>query len=534
MKPSDTPARSRDRLPVGVQRLTSHAGLAIAILACVLGLELFGDFVTDDASISLRYARNLADGHGLRWNIGEDPVEGYSNFLHVLLGALALKLGLPALAVLRLLNQAAILGVVAVVFDLAHRRLGSRRWATAAAVLVALHPPLFYWGSSGLETGLYTLLVCSCLYVVGDGTRPRTIWTALPFLLAALARPEGAVAFVAVMGIGLASDAVRRRPDFLRRHWRWAVLFLVLYGAYVGWRISYFGHLLPNSVYYKADAAENLILVREFASQNLLLLLALPLAPWRRLGSTGLVMLALVVAHLVGYHDVRPSVSGYHRYFLPILPFLAIIAASSLHRLSAVRGGSRVAGLLAVAGFATLLAFDLGNSESGTRTVRAKLERMNTRMQSRIQVARIIARVLPADATVAIGDVGAVGYILPNPILDAFGLNSEAFVHEHKRSRRRYVKSLRAREPDAIVVVSRKRGRWKRRYKTGDYLRAGDDFPARYVKLATIASPAEAYHYWVFARRELVGDRPNVGAVDVDDDIAAAIDRGARQIRAGS
>src|SRR5690349_12822760 len=36
----------------------------------------------DDAMISMRYARHLAEGHGLVWNLGEQPpVEGYSNFL---------------------------------------------------------------------------------------------------------------------------------------------------------------------------------------------------------------------------------------------------------------------------------------------------------------------------------------------------------------------------------------------------------------------------------------------------------------------
>src|SRR3954447_8208454 len=37
----------------------------------------------DDSTISMQYARNLADGHGLVWNAGEH-VEGYSNLLWTL------------------------------------------------------------------------------------------------------------------------------------------------------------------------------------------------------------------------------------------------------------------------------------------------------------------------------------------------------------------------------------------------------------------------------------------------------------------
>ena len=44
--------------------------------------------------ISMRYARHLADGHGLVWNIGEAPIEGFTNLLWVLWMSVAHKLGL--------------------------------------------------------------------------------------------------------------------------------------------------------------------------------------------------------------------------------------------------------------------------------------------------------------------------------------------------------------------------------------------------------------------------------------------------------
>ena len=47
-------------------------------------------FVCDDAFISFRYARNWVEGHGLRYNLGDHtPVEGYSNFLWVVVSAVA-------------------------------------------------------------------------------------------------------------------------------------------------------------------------------------------------------------------------------------------------------------------------------------------------------------------------------------------------------------------------------------------------------------------------------------------------------------
>ena len=48
----------------------------------------------DDAMISMRYARNLANGHGLVWNPGEEAVQGYTNLglTLVMAGAHALPL----------------------------------------------------------------------------------------------------------------------------------------------------------------------------------------------------------------------------------------------------------------------------------------------------------------------------------------------------------------------------------------------------------------------------------------------------------
>jgi hypothetical protein len=38
----------------------------------------------DDAMISMRYARNFAEGYGLIWNPGQAPIEGYTNWLWTL------------------------------------------------------------------------------------------------------------------------------------------------------------------------------------------------------------------------------------------------------------------------------------------------------------------------------------------------------------------------------------------------------------------------------------------------------------------
>src|SRR5207253_1595485 len=73
-------SRLKQRFRMGIYVL--FAGLfALGVLsnsAVVKGVRYF--WLDDDQMISMRYARNLAHGHGLTWNPGE-YVEGYTNFL---------------------------------------------------------------------------------------------------------------------------------------------------------------------------------------------------------------------------------------------------------------------------------------------------------------------------------------------------------------------------------------------------------------------------------------------------------------------
>ena len=49
----------------------------------------------DDAMISMQYARNLAYGHGLVWNVGGEPVQGFTNLGITLFMAFLHGLAIP-------------------------------------------------------------------------------------------------------------------------------------------------------------------------------------------------------------------------------------------------------------------------------------------------------------------------------------------------------------------------------------------------------------------------------------------------------
>jgi hypothetical protein len=87
----------------GISRGLSYAA-GLALLALMLPVALNGKsdtldgvrywWLADDAMISMRYGRNLAEGLGLVWNAGE-RVEGYTNLLWTLFMALVHLTPLP-------------------------------------------------------------------------------------------------------------------------------------------------------------------------------------------------------------------------------------------------------------------------------------------------------------------------------------------------------------------------------------------------------------------------------------------------------
>src|SRR5688572_24026918 len=92
--------------------------LAAAAVAVILALTtLFWGVTLDDAYITFRYARHLAEGHGFgAWNHTGEHVEGYSSPLWMLLLGGAARLGIDLRIASKVFGTAAALTVMAVLF----------------------------------------------------------------------------------------------------------------------------------------------------------------------------------------------------------------------------------------------------------------------------------------------------------------------------------------------------------------------------------------------------------------------------------
>ena len=502
-----------------------------ALLAGALLLRSVGAFVTDDAAITLRYAINLAQGQGLRWNPQvAHPVEGYTNLLHVLFGAAFWKLGIPALQTLRVLNQAGAFAACVATYALASRALASRLWAGAAALLVGVHAPFWYWASSGLETGIYVAAIYAALFAFLYA-RPGSWWPVLPFAIASLARFEGPVVFLAC-GLAALLAALRARSSSpLTSHARWMLLFALGYGAYFAFRLHYFGHLLPNSAYYKRGELEPGLL-NEFAEQCWPLLVLACAAPFHTLGRLGVALLALLLAHALGFLGVAQSVAYFHRFFLPVVPGLALLAAAALQRVASWRGSALFARVLAIALFASVVAGDVLKRHGGAAWVSGPVASLDTRIVARAEVAAFVAGHFPRSAKLAIEDVGTVGYVLPNPVLDLLGLNDEAFVHQMYKQRVYHALTILIAKPELFALVSKRADAFEAQYGAGRMIVRFPGFSRRYTHVRTCSAALDRYHVFVFARN----DQQQLPvllkvAFDRGRSLAPAVDALARQAR---
>jgi arabinofuranosyltransferase len=223
----------------------------------------FYRFQCDDAFISFRYARNLSQGHGLVFNPGAERVEGYTNFLWVLVLAAFDRLGVAPEHAANPLSLLATVALWAVVVRFAWRSRPESRWVVVVpALLLATTRSVAVWSTSGLETRWFELFMLAgvlrlvvevqCLLERGSPPRALAGWL---LALATLTRPDGLLVSGSVLGTAALLLASRRRLEV-----RWvasSVLpYIMLVGGHYLFRRFYYGEWLPNTYYAKVDGRQ--------------------------------------------------------------------------------------------------------------------------------------------------------------------------------------------------------------------------------------------------------------------------------------
>jgi hypothetical protein len=249
--------RRFDRRATPETTILALALLGVVWIALVHAFK-YRYFLFDDAHITFRHARNLAEGNGLVYNAGE-RVEGTSTLLFALLLTPPIAFGVDALHAAQVLGCASFVactlysyGVVATVLP---DRVG--RWlGVGAAYAVARATPLAAYSMSGMETDLFVALLLAALcHYLASARSGRTTWAVL-LALASATRPEG-VGFFALF---LLIECVRRVPVASAANRVVGALraFSIVFVPITLLRVLYYGAILPNPVSAKDTFARRL------------------------------------------------------------------------------------------------------------------------------------------------------------------------------------------------------------------------------------------------------------------------------------
>lgn len=430
----------------------------------------------DDAYISYRYAKNLAHGDGLVWNPGEAPVEGYTNFLLVVVEAPFIALGFDPLRVAQTYGLASIAGIAVLLWVLTRQRTSrAPDVAAALSVLVFLGMPfLAKHALIGLETVTFSfhLLLAYWLLVAfirAEADRERRhhaqrwfVAASAASFVAGLSRPEGFVVCGLMLALCILIHAWRARDEngssiTSRRLVGLAtVAFVVPTLAYHAWRYVYFGDLRPNSFHIKVAATgggmfpglPDLIAFVTVPAVALLLLCSVLRRSWTYRDALLLPGILFPLFYARSQHIMAFD----HRFFVPYVPFLVLSGTVSLAGALLSRGsGARWIGSLV---FAFVLAFAFVRpSPAYEFFVHGRRARPTRGEETHFMLGKLMATLPDRHDLLVVGpDAGAMSYFSEARWIDPIGLNDNFLARNAKAPKQTLIDYLFSRNPDIWIL----------------------------------------------------------------------------------
>lgn len=428
---------SAEPMPASNPGSERHAGrlqwaaIAIALFAIVARIVVLRatHSTTEDAFITLRYAENVAGGHGFVYNPGE-RVLGTTTPLYTLYLALASWLGANPIMAGKAANILAD-GVSTYLIASLLARLGRPRVGVLAALLYAGASTSINFSIGGMETGLVTMAGLFAIYCYMSG-RPRAMFVSLAVLF--LLRIDGLL-LAAFLTVGW---TVRQRSSAGKTIRElcaaaWPGLLLVIPWLAFAW--LYFGSPIPVSMLAKM-AVYSRMFPQSLPNLPLFLVQFWSGAPQKailaafcvgavvaaRMRALVAPMLWLLVYYVV---MVASKVVSFGWYFMPPLPVYYIVAALGLAEI--VRGtASRTASSAALRqAFVPGLVFLVSGLAWHLRSVvRDISSAQRTEDTVRLPIGLWLREHAGRDERLLLEPIGYIGYYSRLPILDMIGLVS--------------------------------------------------------------------------------------------------------------
>ncbi len=386
--------------------------------------------LVDDAMISMRYARNLAQGYGLVWNIGEAPVQGFTNlgwtlymgFLH-LFPFPASKISL----VVMLTSMLILLANIYCVYKIAETLAPASKYApTLAALITAFYFPLVFWSLRGMEVGLLTLLVNIAIFLAIS--KNNSILVGAVLALAIFVRIDAVIAAVLIVFYMFIKD----KRSFVIP----AIAVVLTTLAILYFQQIYFGDFLPTTYYQKVTGytvfervRHGLLVFNEFASRDVLMLFLFSLAGiffYKQFTHETFLLLGIFLAQCaysiyVGGDYAEPETNAANRFIVQGMPALVILFGWVMSRvlsdLEGIHAGQKIS---AITLSLIVLVIISGEPWTAYTIDNAPLLKSDIR---RVKLALHIAQYTDPSAVIAVHAAGQIPYYSNRTTIDLLGLN---------------------------------------------------------------------------------------------------------------
>jgi hypothetical protein len=379
----------------------------------------------DDSWIYATFARNLATGQGYSFNPGEVS-GGATGPLYVAILAVLYLVFQDVVLPAKTLGAACLIASSLLVYR-SVQEMDSRDLVkpTLAGLLTALSPSLLWGSLSGMEIPVYLLLACLGLHAY---IRQRWLAAILCWSLGVWLRPDGI--FLVLVGL------LARPKDALKQLAPYGIAASLI-GAFLIFNVIVGGHLFPNSIGVKTHPWTNVPVTLLGAVRHWAGLWGMPFGP-NNTGEHAILLLPLIVVGAILCARRFPAISAYAlgvpiafalagvpwsqhgRYIMYVVPFGVILGVLGMGYASRRVFGSRWATGLIIAG---VLCVGWQIYQSRIKGIIHGWNVQNIENMHRFFAERVASATSPGD-TVAVNDVGAMGYFGQSYVVDLVGLVS--------------------------------------------------------------------------------------------------------------
>jgi hypothetical protein len=410
----------------------------------------------DDAMISMRYAKNLADGYGLVWNPGEVPIEGYTNPLWVIFMAFfhIFPIASPKISLTIQISGALFLLTNLIFVKKITETITKKQIVPLVAmILAAFYTPLNNWGLQGMEVSALVLLLSAAIWKLINDLRVDkfTPWPYLILGLSTFVRIDMAVSYLVLLGF-----SVIFIPKYRRQHFIWGLGLLILTTAtQTLFRLWYYGDPLPNTYYLKMNGINLIqrgkrgiyVLYKFLWDMNwTLFILPFFFLTIRRDRQTTLLMLVILgqLAYSVYVGgDAWEHKGGANRYIAIAIPLFFILFAHTLDMIIQAVSHSFKMGklpfstkLLSNIVLVAISLVSLANFNFIQQDFRY-LERwlllrppiFIEANKEAVRISQAVKKVTTLQAKIAVVTAGAIPYFTERPALDLLGKNDPYIAH---------------------------------------------------------------------------------------------------------